>query len=40
MDEQIMNITTTDVIALALLIVVGMLTLVYLGWQIAELFFG
>jgi len=35
-----MNITTTDAIALALLIVVGMLTLVYLGWQIAALFFG
>ena len=35
-----MNVTTTDVIALALLIVVGMLTLVYLGWQIAALIFG
>jgi hypothetical protein len=35
-----MNITTTDAIALALLIVIGMLTLVYLGWQIAALFFG
>jgi hypothetical protein len=35
-----MNITTTDVIALALLIVIGMLTLVYVGWQIAALFFG
>ena len=35
-----MNVTTTDVIALALLIVIGMLTLVYLGWQIAALFFG
>jgi hypothetical protein len=35
-----MNVTTTDVIALVLLIVVGMLTLVYLGWQIAALIFG
>ena len=35
-----MNVTTTDAIALALLIVIGMLTLVYLGWQIAALFFG
>jgi hypothetical protein len=35
-----MNISTTDVIALALLIVVAMLTLVYLGWQIADLLFG
>jgi hypothetical protein len=35
-----MNITTSDVIALALLIVIGMLTLVYLGWQIADLLFG
>jgi len=35
-----MNVTTTDVIALALLIVIGMLTLVYLGWQIAALLFG
>jgi hypothetical protein len=35
-----MNITTTDAIALALLIVIGMLTLVYLGWQIADLLFG
>jgi hypothetical protein len=35
-----MNITTTDAVALALLIVIGMLTLVYLGWQIAALLFG
>jgi hypothetical protein len=35
-----MNITTTDVIALALLIVVGMLTLVYLGYELAHLIFG
>jgi hypothetical protein len=35
-----MNITTIDVIALALLVVIGMLTLVYLGWQIADLLFG
>ena len=35
-----MNITTTDVIALALLIVVGMLTLVYLGYELARLIFG
>jgi hypothetical protein len=35
-----MNITTIDVIALALLVVIGMLTLAYLGWQIADLLFG
>ena len=35
-----MNVTTTDAIALVLLIVIGMLTLVYLGWQIAALIFG
>lgn len=35
-----MTVTTTDVIALALLIVVGMLTLVYLGWELGSLLFG
>jgi hypothetical protein len=35
-----MTIRTVDAIALALLLVAGMLTLVYLGWQIAATIFG